>query len=218
VSSPEEDVYASATGSPRSASRHPLWRVLHDRAYRTHLLRHLLRQPDPLETSDRIVLERVIFRHYADAAEIRSVLFVGCDWYTRHYGRAYFRSKNYWTLDSDPRARKFGARRHLTAPLQALGAHLPPAYFDLIVCNGVFGYGLGSRQECELAFAACHRGLRPGGHLVLGWDDIAERTPVPLEDIHSLARFHKCPFGPLGTWRFLTDTPYRHTYDFYRVS
>jgi len=216
VNAHEKDVYASATRSPRTASRHPLWRALHEPAYRTRILRHLLRRPDPLHTCDRAVLERVIFRHYAEAADIRSVLFVGCDWYTRHYPRAYFRSKNYWTLDCDPRARKFGARQHLTAPLQALGEHLPPAYFDLILCNGVYGYGLSSKEQCELAFAACYRGLRGGGHLILGWDDIPERSPVPLEELRSLALFDKHRFDPLGTWRYLTDTPYRHTYDFYR--
>jgi len=34
--------------------------------------------------------------------------------------------------------------------------------------------------------------------------------------VSSRALFRKYTFPPLGTWRYLTDTPYRHTFDFYR--
>ena len=53
--------------------------------------------------------------------------------------------------------------------LEDLDRRFPPAHFDLILCNGVYG-----------------------------------------------ALFRKYTFPPLGTWRYLTDTPYRHTFDFYR--
>jgi uncharacterized protein (TIRG00374 family) len=196
---------------------HPALRALKDGAYRARLVRYALRLPDPLRTVDRDVLERIVFNYYAGQPQVRAVLFVGCDWYTRHYGRTYFRTKDYWTLDCEPRARRFGARQHLVAALEDLGEHLPPGYFELIICNGVYGYGLDSREQCERAFAACYRALRAGGHLIVGWDDIPERTPVSLEQIESLARFSRLPFAPLGTWRYVTDTPYRHTYDFYCV-
>jgi len=39
---------------------------------------------------------------------------------------------------------------------------------------------------------------------------------VPLAEIESLGDFQKFRFPPLGSWRYLTDTPYRHTYDFNR--
>jgi hypothetical protein len=51
---------------------------------------------------------------------------------------------------------------------------------------------------------------------MLGWNDLPERTPVPLDEIASLRRFKPATFVPLGTWRYLTSTPYRHTFDFYR--
>jgi hypothetical protein len=50
---------------------------------------------------------------------------------------------------------------------------------------------------------------------VFGWDDLPERTPVPLEQIASLRLFAKHTFLPLATWRYVTQTPYKHTYDFY---
>lgn len=213
----EEGVNNSVSGRAHQRGQ-PAWvRIFTDGGYRARLFRYALGLPTPLSTADRQVLETVIFRYYAGKADIRSVLFVGCDWYTRHYDRAYFQCKNYWTLDPARRARKFGARQHVMASLEDLGAHFPPGYFDLIICNGVYGYGLDSRSQCERAFDACYRALRERGSLIIGWDDIPQRTPVPLEEIDSLARFAKVPFPPLGCWRYATDTPYRHTYDFYRI-
>jgi SAM-dependent methyltransferase len=192
-------------------------RFLTDPAYTSRVLRYLVGLPTPLRTTDRLVLETTMFDCFRSCADIGSLLFVGCDWYTRHYERVYFSAKNYWTIDPAARARKFGARRHVVAPLEKLDQHVPPRYFDLIICNGVYGYGLDTREQCERAFDQCYRALSPGGQLVLGWDDIPQRRPTPLAEIESLRRFTRREFPPFGTWRYVTATPYRHTYDFYCV-
>jgi hypothetical protein len=41
------------------------------------------------ETPDRDVLEQVIFPALRDRADVRRILLVGCEWYTRHYPRAF---------------------------------------------------------------------------------------------------------------------------------
>lgn len=181
-------------------------------------MRFLLGRPTPLAAPDRTVLETIIFPYFEYLAEVRSVLFVGCDWYTRHYESSYFPGTDYWTLDPAPAARRFAGRRHIMAPLEELARHFPPERFDLIVCNGVFGYGLNGLPQCEAAFRQCHSRLRAGGYLVVGWDDTPERTPVPMAAIGSLKAFQRFEFPPLGTWRYTSDTPYRHTYDFYQRS
>ena len=191
-------------------------RLVRDAQFRARVVQFLLGRPTPLETADRTVLETVIFPYFNYLAAARCVLFVGCDWYTRHYESAYFIGKDYWTLDPAPRARKFAGAQHVVAPLEELGRHFPPQHFDLIVCNGVLGYGLDGRGQCEEAFRQCSLALRAGGFLVIGWDDIPGRAPVPLETIASLKALTRAPFPPLGTWRYVTDTPYRHTFDFYR--
>jgi SAM-dependent methyltransferase len=191
-------------------------RLLTERGFATRVVRHLLHLPTRMETEDRRVLEDIIFPHLRELSGIRSVLFVGCDWYTRHYQRAYFPGTDYWTIDPAPSAKKFAGRQHIVAPLELLDEYFPEKRFDLILCNGVFGWGLNGREQCEQAFAASHSRLADGGRFILGWDDIPARTPVPLAEIESLQRFRPEPFAPLGGWRYLTDTPYRHTYDFYR--
>jgi SAM-dependent methyltransferase len=171
--------------------------------------------PLPLLTTDRLVLEQQIFQYYRSQPHIRDVLFVGCDADTARYEKDYFSNVRFVTIEPNPDNRKFGSTHHVEAPLENLGRHFAPEAFDLIICNGVFGWGLDELDNCEAAFDQCHACLRTGGQLLLGWNDVPRRAPFPLETITSLARFQKFDFPLFGTWRYLTDTVYRHVFDFY---
>jgi SAM-dependent methyltransferase len=205
-----------AIGGAQASKWRQVGRLLTDWRFASRVIRKRLGLPVPMETEDRRVLEQIIFPHYLADRNVRRVLFVGCDWYTRHYQHFYFANVDYWTIEPAMEKRKFGAKQHIVAPLETLSAHFPPEMFDLIVCNGVYGWGLNRREQCESAFAQCYAHLRKGGYLLLGWDDIPERNPLSLADIESLQQFSKETVAALGSWRYLTDTPYRHTYDFYR--
>jgi SAM-dependent methyltransferase len=194
-------------------------KMLTEPAYARSVIRKHLRfgkpRPLPLLTTDRLVLEQQIFKYYQSRFEMRDVLFVGCDADTARYHDDYFSRVRFVTLEPNPDNRQFGAQEHVVATLEDLGKHCPPQSFDLILCNGVFGWGLDEPESCDAAFAQAYRVLRPGGHMLLGWNDVPRRTPVPLEDIPSLGWFKKYDFPLFGTWRHLTDTVYRHTFDFY---
>lgn len=165
-------------------------------------------------TTDRIVLEHRIFKHYAGNPDIHDILFVGCDADTAGY-QAHFKDRRYVTLEPNPDNRSFGAPEHIVGTMESLGEHIPAGSLDLIVCNGVFGWGLDEKDNCEKAFAAAYTALKPGGQLVLGWNDVPRRRPFPLESISSLSQFRQYEFPPFGTHRYLTDTVYRHVFDFY---
>ena len=74
-------------------------------------------------------------------------LFVGCAPFTWHY-EAIFPGRDYTTIDQDPRCRRYGATRHVVDKPKNLDRHVAPGSFDLIVCNGVFGWGLDERDAC----------------------------------------------------------------------
>ncbi len=210
------DILRSLAGQPTRASRNVVLRLLTDREFAVRAVRYALGLSTPSRTEDRRVLEQVIFPYYVARFDMRSVLFVGCDWYTRHYEKAFFRGRNYWTIEPSERARRFGSRRqHVAAPWERLDAYFPECYFDLIIANGVYGFGLNTQEQCEAAFAHSHSRLRDGGHLLLGWNDVPETTPVPLEEIASLRRFRPWTFPGFSSSRYVTDTPHRHVYDFY---
>ncbi len=167
-----------------------------------------------VDTEDRRLLEALILPACAARDECRRVLFVGCAAYTRGYERL-FPGCEYLTIDPAPRRRRYGAMRHIVAGLQDLDRHVAPGALDLVVCNGVFGWGLDTRADCDAAFAACGRALRPGGVLLLGWNDIPSRRPFPPETLAALQAFEPCCVPGLGATRVPTRTRNRHTFDAY---
>ena len=189
-------------------------RAVRSRMY--SVMRNRLHMAAPMLTEDRRVLEQVIFEYYRKDSRIRTVLFVGCDSYTTHYQRRYFAAHDYWTIDPDEKCRRFGATQHVIARLQDLGRFFPSGFFDLVILNGVYGWGLNGAGDCDAAVSQCHSCLTEGGHLLIGWNDVPGRDPAPLSAIPSLSRFSEYAFPAFGAPRYLTDTPYRHTYWFFR--
>lgn len=166
-------------------------------------------------TPDRRLLEERILPALAARADVRRVLFVGCAPYTRHY-EATFRHAEYWTIEPSPRRRRWGARRHIVDRLEHLGRHVAPASFDAIVCNGVLGWGLDRADAAEAAFAACRAALRPGGLLVLGWNDVRPRNRVVPAALRALAELEPVALAGVGGPQVRVDGPHRHVFEFYR--
>jgi len=169
-----------------------------------------------LDTEDRRVLEQIVLPYFLADARYLNILFVGCSWCTRRYNHTFERSKNYWTIDIAPWKRRYGARQHITDGLQHLDRHFEPATLDLIICNGVYGWGLNERSEIEASISSCIAALRPNGILVLGWNNTERLNPCPPSTWESLRSLRRFVFPPLETAEFETATPDRHTYSFYR--
>ncbi len=85
-----------------------------------------------------------------------------------------------------------------------LVTHFEPGSLDLIICNGVFGWGLNAPEDIEAAFTAAQRSLRPGGWFLLGWNDVPKRRPLPVENIAALRQLSPAIIEPLGVHQFLT--------------
>ncbi|MCX7012352.1 MAG: class I SAM-dependent methyltransferase [Candidatus Sumerlaeota bacterium] len=160
------------------------------------------------------MLETIIFPYFIESSEFSHILFVGCRWYTMRYRKA-FEGKDYWTLDIDPRQRRYGARKHIIDSMENLARHFKDNALDLVVCNGVFGWGLNNKADAENALQGCHQCLREGGVLLLGWNDVPQRRPFHPRECRTLALFDPWVFPPLSASEYLTDTRNRHTYDFY---
>lgn len=170
-----------------------------------------------MHTEDRRVLEQIILPAYAQRSDIARVLFVGCAAYTERYGEL-FSGREYWTIDPVVRFRKYGsARHHITDTLQNLETHVARGYFDLVLCNGVLGWGLNTRDDADRAFAACFACMRAGGELLLGWNDVAPRNRTHPDEIPALQRFERSVFVPAQTARWRVDGPNRHVFDFYKT-
>lgn len=178
-------------------------------------LRRIAGHPVRRASADRQYLEEELLPALARCPDVRRVLFVGCARYTSHYERI-FEHAEYWTIDPVRRRRRWGAGRHIVDRLERVNRHLPAAYFDLIVCNGVLGWGLNRRSDAEAAFAACHAALRPGGELIVGWNDVQPRNAVRPDSLQALRRFERGTLGAGGSPQVRIDGSHRHVFEFYR--
>ena len=166
-----------------------------------------------LHSQDREILQKIILPYFSRRGEFQRVLFIGSDWYTRGY-RRFFKNREYWTLEIDPEKRKYGSARHVVDSFANVRAHFDTDSLDLIICNGVFGFGLNSRADVDSAFQGSYECLRDGGILVHGWNDFPKARSFPPEESQGLKLFRPFIFPPLNTARYRTNS-YEHIYDFY---
>src|SRR5579862_5421865 len=145
----EARIYRDAMGEGAESRWKLLMALVGERGFATRVVRKHLHLPTPLNTTDRIDLEQKIFPHYCSDPTIQDVLFVGCSTYTAHYQEQFFSNINFVTMDPNPALARFGSACHIEASLENLAEHCPAGAFDLIICNGVFGWGLDSYEQCE---------------------------------------------------------------------
>lgn len=197
--------------APWQLALHSSWRVL-SRTVRRSLGLHAA-----MDTADRVVLEQCIFPHYRRRDDVKQMLFVGTRWYTRHYP-ALLGGKRFITIDVDRRAARHGSPQgHITASAAEVRQHFGAGSLDLVMFNGVFGWGLDRLDEMEQSIAGFHEVLRPGGELVVGWNDVPRRRPFDWHALPALQRFSPLPFGPLGGVSSIDlPTDNRHRFEFYR--
>ncbi len=162
---------------------------------------------------DRNVLEQIIIPFVLSRFEPETVLDIGREPYEAFYNE-FFEGRELWTVDHDPERARFGAPNHIVDDAAHVDRHFPADYFDFVLMNGVFGWGLNERDAIERAFAAVRAILHPRGLFVLGWNDTRDLVPVPLGQVRSLEQFTPYYFEPLNGTSFLCDT-FRHTFSFY---
>ena len=171
--------------------------------------------PARFRSPARDVLEQFIIPYYASGHTKSRLLFVGSDWYTKHYQRT-LRKHEYWTIDPDPHKTQYGAKNHIVDYLENLTHHFDSGYFDTIICNGVLGFGLFDKDPVEKSLNACFSCLRDGGTFVLGWEGSSEVLSFPLEECVSLQRFSSFYFPPLATSNYTTRPQYPYVYSFFQ--
>jgi SAM-dependent methyltransferase len=171
--------------------------------------------PQARPSADRRLLEQRLLPALDADPTIERLLFVGCDRATREIPLRLRRTE-LWTLEPRRGRARYGSPRHIVDTLQHLGRHVPAATFDAVIVNGVLGWGLNRADAAELAFAACHRALTPGGLLVIGWNDLPPRNRVRLQDVTALERFAPVRYAGFAA-RVAVPGVERHVYEFFRA-
>lgn len=142
----------------------------------------------------------------------RRILFVGTAPYTYQYEKLFRQDRDqYTTLDNHPSTAVWGGPVHIVARIQDIGRYRPKDFFDCIVLNGVFGFGVDSPDDMRAAAKAMSEVLRPGGLLVVGWNTDLHADPEELGVLSPyFVRTDQTPWG--RTRRYPAEL---HVYDFY---
>ena len=177
-------------------------------------IRSFFFKSNKLITQDRIVLEEKIFPTLSSNDELKKILFVGCEWYTKDY-QDFFKNKEYWTIDFNKKVARFGSVNHIINKLENAGSHFQEGYLDLIICNGILGYGLETKKEAEIAFETCYKILRNGGLLLIGWNFGHRENMFDPRELSALKNFKPIIFSPLDADRYKVEGTTNHVYDFY---
>jgi len=172
-------------------------------------------EPERIVSHDRSILEEAILPYFAKDIAVQKVLFVGCSAYTQQY-KELFRAKEYWTIDPKQVKRKYGSERHIVDSITNIRRYVVKNYFDVVIMNGVIGFGLNRIGNIEQAIDACYEALAGEGILVVGWNDTARRTPIDIRAIQAIGKFCEYHFSPLQACHYRTEGSQRHTFSFYR--
>jgi hypothetical protein len=161
---------------------------------------------------DRQFMEKTILPTLA-AGNPRHVLFVGVERYTRHYREFFDRSCEYWTLDKRAAVVPFGAgRRHVTADFLEAPSHFSDGMFDVVIFNGLFGFGLDMPDAQAASVRVLARLVHAGGYVLLGWNKDRSADPLALSPMSEL--FEPMALQPIPSRQEFDSVT--HVYDMVR--
>lgn len=125
----------------------------------------------PTKGAARDFLEQKVFSWLnAVGGPEKKLLFIGVASYTWHY---YSRlDYDVCTIELNEERAKFGKKgAHVVGSATELPRFYAESSLDVIVANGLIGYGLNSEPDFDQLMVGCHHCLKPGGILVLGYNN-----------------------------------------------
>jgi SAM-dependent methyltransferase len=162
------------------------------------------------QDDDRVVLESIIFPHVLAKYNPKKILDIGREDYQLFYND-FFINRELHTIDIDPEHAEFGnPNQHTIDNATNLKKHYKNNYFDFILMNGVFGWGLDKENDVQKSFNAIYDILKTGGIFILGYND----DIVPLEKIEGLNKLKKLNFKPFKNNKHSCSRG-KHFYNFY---
>ena len=171
-----------------------------------------------LETPSRAFMENEIFsyvnRLVRAANQRHRLLFLGMDRYNWHYPRL-LHAVDFHSIDIRPERAKYGPPgRHIVGDVMDMARHYGEETFDIVVANGLLGFGVNTPHALQILLAQCHRVLKPGGLFVLGFNARADIVPFPVTLDEDMFDEFAPPIEGVRESRHMVDDAYKHLYVF----
>ncbi|KCB40254.1 hypothetical protein L539_1814 [Bordetella hinzii 5132] len=171
------------------------------------------------DSADRRFLEGPVFDFLNTCYRARHArcLFIGMSRYNWHYPRLL--ALDFHSVDIDPRCARYGQPgRHVTGDATALRDYYPASHFEVVIANGMVGYGVNDAGSFGRLLHGAIDVLKPGGRLILGYNDTRRRLRFDMEGMLAacgLAR-EAPPIVGLEGHTLLFPAPGCHRYVFLR--
>ena len=106
------------------------------------------------------------------AAGRRRMLFVGVQSYNLPiYPACTEHNIGVWSVDHDPASAIYGAPQgHFVGDVRHIAVLAPELKFDVIVFNGILGFGVNTARDAVAVLAAMEQVAEPAAILVVGWN------------------------------------------------
>jgi len=164
---------------------------------------------------DRLYMENEILPALREAG-IKKILFIGVDSFTTHYSEVFDREHTeYWTMDINPEIAKWGEPgHHVVCDAQELEKHFPINSFDVVIANGVFGYGINDKEAVSNTIRSVYKILAEKGIFIIGWPLEVISEPVAFADMQDCFK-HMTPLAIPEHVVFESMSGRSHVYDIY---
>lgn len=132
-----------------------------------------------LKTKSRLFFEYVIL-NYISQLDFSNVLFIGVERYTTWYKKIFVRSR-FYTLDYDSNLVKYADEKfHAICKVEDMQDYYDDGFFNLIILNGVYGWGLNKDEQLTKAIENIYCKLELNGVLIFGYNNVRENDPCGL--------------------------------------
>ncbi|MBD0349716.1 MAG: hypothetical protein ICV65_01035 [Flavisolibacter sp.] len=141
------------------------------------------------------------------------ILYVGCAPYSWDSLKSFNREVDLFTVDNKMRNVIWGGEKHIVADIQNIDKMVQPASFDMVLLNGIFGYGIDTEAAQTITYQALHSILKPDGLLLIGWN--YDRSTDPLKNTTCRHLFTTSNYEDLESRTCFEDST--HVFDFLRA-
>ena len=176
-----------------------------------------------LRVPSRMFMEREVFDYVnqqfrrGTTAPAARCLFIGLDKHNWHYDRLL--DPDFYSIDLNPRNAAYGQpNRHVVGSATELSSYYRPNSFDVVIANGLIGFGLDTEEAFNQLMFECHRVLASDGMLVLGYNDKPDRLNFNIEQATGYQVFKTFEPGIAGMTgaRHVVADGFQHCYVFLR--
>jgi SAM-dependent methyltransferase len=119
-------------------------------------------------------------------------------------------------MEISPYEAQYGGATHIIDSCENIAQHFQPDSLDVVVFNGVYGFGLNQLSAINHTLQAIYRSLCPNGLFIFGWNDLPAMAPYRIEELTGLDAFEPYVFPPIQKAIHESDSKNRHRFHFYR--